>query len=328
MRRRRTGAPAEAHYEPGPAGGPKRRRFSFPHFTGRFLALATLGGALAGYPLFLWLDPLAIFGGFFNVLHLSASTAALLSIAALPIVMLISYFMPGTWCPRVCPLGAAQELLALVGGALRRIEVKAPEADWKSTLAGRRSFLAVSIGAVAPVLISDGSAADALPLRPPGSVDEKSYKGDCIRCGSCVRACPTGIIEPAADLKDLPGLLAPGLRFDGLNYCLQDCNLCGQVCPTGVIQPLELEPKNEHVIGIAEIDLSACLLVLDQECGVCVPRCPRAAIDEVFSPETYTTIVRVVPERCNGCGACVGICPEKVVKVVASPCPPSPSLIR
>ena len=81
---------------------------------------------------------------------------------------------------------------------------------------------------------------------------------------------------------------------------------------------MPLKEKNARIIGIARIDLSECLLVLDQECGVCLVRCPRGAIVEAFSRETYTTIVKVVREKCNGCGACVGICPPKVVKVEAA----------
>jgi ferredoxin-type protein NapF len=173
------------------------------------------------------------------------------------------------------------------------------------------------MGTVFSAFVSKSWAKEKRPLRPPGNVNETAFKGDCIRCGSCVRACPTGIIEPIVDSGDAAGFLVPGLRFSGPNYCLQDCNQCGNVCPTGVIRKLPLDKKNRHIIGIAEIDLSACLLVADEECGVCMPRCPRAAIVEVFSRETYTTVVRVLRERCNGCGACVGICPPKVVKVRA-----------
>lgn len=269
---------------------------------GRLLALATLGGAIVGYPFLLWMDPLAIFGGFFNVTLLPGSGVLVVSMLALPVVMLVSFAFPGKWCARICPLGASQELLAIAGDGLRR-------GNPGTTLEARRSFLALAAGAALPVVVS----AKDPPLRPPGSVAEKMFRGDCIRCGSCVRACPTGIIQP--DVASLSGLLAPTLCFSGTDYCLQDCNRCGEVCPSGVIQRLRLEEKNAHIIGIAEIDLSACLLALDRECGVCVVQCPREAIEEVFSPETYTTIVRVVEENCNGCGACVGICPEDVVRV-------------
>jgi ferredoxin len=294
------------------AGKPGRFAFSWP--PARFLALATLGGAFVGYPLFLWMDPLALFSGFFNVARVTRPGISAFSAAGLPLVMLISFFFPGTWCSRICPLGGAQNLLALA--ALWR-ETNGLKRRPRTSFPGRRAFMALGTGAVFSTLVPRSWAKKQPCLRPPGNVDEAAFKGGCIRCGSCSRACPTGIIEPAVEWGDVAGFLAPRLRFSGSNYCLQDCNRCGNVCPTGVIRPLALQEKNRQVIGIAAIDHSACLLTLEVECGVCVPRCPRAAIVDVFLRETYQAAVKVLRERCNGCGACVGICPPKVVKVEA-----------
>jgi ferredoxin len=294
-----------------PAPAP-RMTLSWP--PARYLALATLGGALVGYPLFLWMDPLALFSGFFNVARITRPEISVFSAAGLPLVMLISVLFPGTWCSRICPLGGTQDLLALAASWRKTNGLNAgPRTNFR----GRRAFVALGTGAVLSSLVPMSWAKKQPGLRPPGNVDEASFKGGCIRCGSCSRVCPTGIIEPTVEWDDVAGFLAPRLRFSGSNYCLQDCNLCGKVCPTGVIRPLALEAKNRHVIGIATIDLSACLLTLERECGVCVPRCPRAAIVDVFLRETYQAAVKVLRERCNGCGACVGICPPKVVKVEA-----------
>jgi ferredoxin len=275
--------------------------FSWP--PARFIVLATLGGAVLQYPVFLWLDPLALFGGFFNVTRLSA--AAVLSAAGLPLLILVSVLFPGAWCARICPLGGTQDLLAM----LRFRNGRAP------AFGVRRAFIALGAGAAFSALSPRTWAAQRRDLRPPGSVDEVGFRGGCIRCGSCARACPTRIIQPAVGPGDVSGLLAPRLRFSGPDYCLQDCNLCGRVCPTGVIRPLPLEEKNRHVIGVAAIDLSACLLTREVECGVCVPRCPHAAIVDGFDYETYKVVVEVLRDRCNGCGACVGICPPKVIAV-------------
>jgi ferredoxin len=268
---------------------------------GRWIVLATLGGAAAGYPFLLWMDPLALFAGFFSVTRIAGGGMPLLGVAGLPIVAAISVWFPGLWCTRICPLGATQDLLAL---AQRRREV----------IPGRRMLLATGAGAVlaAPVRLL---ARSKPPLRPPGNVEETAFKGGCIRCGSCSRVCPSGIIEPALEAADPAGLLAPTLRFSGPRYCLQDCNRCGEVCPTGVIRPLRLEAKNRHVIGIAVIDLSGCYLTQERECGVCLPRCPRGAIVDGFDRKSYTVAVAVAREKCNGCGACVGICPPKVIRV-------------
>jgi ferredoxin-type protein NapF len=286
--------------------------FPLPWPPGRFIVLATLGGALLGYPFLLWMDPLALFGGAFNISQAGRPGFSWLSLAGLPAVMAISVLWPTAWCSRLCPLGAAQDLLALAGRAGSR-QAPLPAESFPA----RRALFSAGAGALL-------SAAVPLtwprrhPLRPPGSTGETAFQGACIRCGSCVRVCPTGIIQPDLTSGSVAGLLAPTLRFSGPDYCLQDCNRCGQVCPTGVIRPLPLKTKNRHVIGIAHIDRPRCLLTQEVECGVCVPRCPRGAIVDGFDRETYTASVEVDAEKCNGCGACVGICPPKVITVEAS----------
>jgi ferredoxin-type protein NapF len=278
------------------------KRIRVPSSTGRVLALASLGGAVVGYPLFLWVDPLALFSGFFNFSQAS--------VAALVIVMLISVASPGLWCSRICPLGGTQDLLG-------RLASRSTKKRRNGEFSQRRAFLAAGLGAVFSALIPRDLLAKKRCLRPPGSVDETAFRGACIRCGNCVRSCPSGIIEPSVDSHDAAGFLVPRLKFSGAAYCLQDCNKCGLACPTGVIRPLPIQEKNRRVIGIARIDLSGCLLTMDEECGVCIPRCPRGAIVEDFSRETYTTTVGVIDRKCNGCGACVGICPAKIVTVEA-----------
>lgn len=281
----------------------------------RFFALTTLGGAVAGYPLLLWMDPLALFGGFFSVARIARADLSALSAVGLPLVMLISIVFPGKWCARLCPLGGAQDLLALTA---RPRDSGRPRLRLGSISHPRRALLAAGAGTIFAAVAARPWASRRREIRPPGAVDEAAFKGGCIRCGSCVRACPTGIIQPAVEQRDVTGFLAPRLRFSGPDYCLQDCNLCGRVCPTGVIRLLPLAEKNRHVIGIVSINLSECYLTLERECGICVARCPRAAIVDTFVRETYQTTVKVVREKCNGCGACVGICPPGVIRIEAA----------
>ena len=69
---------------------------------GQGVALFTLGGALVACPLFLFLDPLALFAGAAGA---KAYWAYGLCFAS---VLLISLLFPGLWCARLCPLGACQ----------------------------------------------------------------------------------------------------------------------------------------------------------------------------------------------------------------------------
>ncbi|MEN6534070.1 MAG: 4Fe-4S binding protein [Bryobacteraceae bacterium] len=282
----------------------------------RLLVLLTLGGALVGYPVFIWMDPLALFSGSFSLARVLRAGISPLSAAGLPIVILISFLFPGLWCSRICPLGGTQDLLNLVVRGWKRNGREGNGAPAGTMLPARRVLIGLGVGVIASAVIPKGWARKLGRLRPPGSVDESTFQGTCIRCGSCVRVCPTGIIEPSHDAGDAAGYLVPRLRFEGANYCRQDCNSCGQVCPPGVIQALPLEAKNRYVIGTAVIDLAACRLTEEVECGVCLPRCPRGAIEEIFSYETYTPSLRVLSDKCNGCGACVGICPPKVIRIV------------
>jgi ferredoxin-type protein NapF len=256
------------------------------------------------------MDPLAVFAGFFSVGQLGGPRVAVWAVAGLPAVLLISVVWPGQWCGRLCPLGGTQDLLALAVHWWRR--GTRPVVGRES----RRAVLAGGAGILLGVVSGKLWAVRRRELRPPGAVEEAAFEGGCIRCGSCSRVCPTGIIQPAVAGSDGTGFLAPRLRFSGTDYCLQDCNKCGAVCPTGVIRPLELAEKNRHVIGVAEVDLTECYLTLEKECGVCVARCPRAAIVDVFDYKTYHASVVVKGEMCNGCGACVGICPPRVIRVV------------
>ena len=96
---------------------------------GRGLLLILAGGAAFGYPLFIWLDPLALFGGFFSAWRAPLTWTSFALAAGFPLVLLLSWILPQAWCHRICPLGAAQDLLAL---ARRKLETR--PADRKSVV--------------------------------------------------------------------------------------------------------------------------------------------------------------------------------------------------
>ena len=70
----------------------------------------------------------------------------------------------------------------------------------------RRGFLAgAAAGLAAPLLLRRPSAAEAA-VRPPGSVPEPAFLRRCVRCGECINACPTGVLQPAGLGRGLAGL--------------------------------------------------------------------------------------------------------------------------
>ncbi len=289
---------------------------------GRWFSAATLAGALLGVPLFLWLDPLGMLGGVLNAAqHPAAAWGAGIGMLLL-IALAVAW--PGLWCARCCPLGGAQDWLADAGRlAMRRLRRAEGASPAPGTVHPRRAALAAGVGVAGALALPRLVRADAQPLRPPGAADEETFRTLCLRCGNCVRLCPTGILWQDLRSADPTALLTPTVRFDG-GYCKEECRACGLSCPSGAIARLSLAEKNRRAIGRARIDLADCRLTHEQECGHCARLCPHDAIEEGFSEATWTASVRVLPSRCNGCGACVGVCPPRVITIE----PPAGRLAR
>ena len=208
---------------------------------------------------------------------------------------------------------------------------------WAEYDPGRRSALiAVGAGVTAAVLFSTGVArAVKHPglIRPPGAQDEGRFLSHCLRCGECMKVCPTAGLQPTLGEAGLEGLWTPVLR-SRLGYCDYACHACGQVCPSGAIPPLALPEKRRQVIGVAVIDKDRCLpWASNTPCVVCEEMCPvpekaielggRRLITRANGSQDYLSRPRVVAERCIGCGICEYKCPlegsSAIVVVPASP---------
>lgn len=157
-------------------------------------------------------------------------------------------------------------------------------------------------------------------LRPPGARDERDLLALCVRCGQCMKVCPTGALHPTLFETSLAGAFAPRL-VPRLGGCAWDCTLCGQVCPTGAIAALPLARKREAILGVARIDTERCLPYARAEnCDVCEKACPIPG-RAIRAQEVETTNARgervrirqpwVKKSLCNGCGLCENKCPVK-----------------
>jgi ferredoxin len=189
---------------------------------------------------------------------------------------------------------------------------------------GRRSLLlAGGAGAGTTLLARIGSQGEQRTfepslIRPPGSSTEDEFLSKCVRCGECMRVCPTNAIHPAVSEAGWTGIWTPLLKMR-VGYCEYECNLCSQVCPTHAIGQLMLEEKQKIRIGTAFFDRNRCLPYASaRTCIVCEEHCPtpKKAIwfqeVEVMTPAgTLVTVKqpRVNPELCVGCGICENKCP-------------------
>ena len=155
-------------------------------------------------------------------------------------------------------------------------------------------------------------------IRPPGSVEEWEFLRRCVRCGECMKVCPTGGLQPALLEAGLEGMWTP-ILVPRIGYCEFKCTMCGQVCPSSAIRKLSSKEKEGTKIGLAIIDKSRCIpYAFGRPCIVCEEVCPtpKKAIwfeeREVIDREGKVLKVkqpRVDPDLCVGCGICEAKCP-------------------
>jgi ferredoxin len=196
-------------------------------------------------------------------------------------------------CLDRCPAGR----VTFAGRASAAGEVGLPDLSRRGLIMAGGGLLLASMWGVGGLA---GAGRDPSLIRPPGSLDEDRFLARCIRCGQCMRVCPTNVIQPALLEAGIQGLWSPAVNFRvGASGCLPNCIACGQVCPTAAIRPLSLEERQgvgEFAapgpirLGTAFVDRNRCLpWAMDRPCLVCQEVCPVSP-KAIFTRTSFETV--------------------------------------
>lgn len=160
-----------------------------------------------------------------------------------------------------------------------------------------------------PIKISSQSL-----IRPPGSVQENEFINRCVRCGACMKACPTNGLQPAVHEAGIEGFWTP-ILVPRIGCCTQECNACGQVCATDAIKPFEIKDKPKIFLGTAGIDRSQCIAwASGKKCLVCDEYCSYKAIEWKDAEGTRRPFIN--EDKCVGCGICESACPIQPIAAI------------
>jgi MauM/NapG family ferredoxin protein len=214
-------------------------------------------------------------------------------------------------CVRVCPVDA-------VGFKYPGKEIDYTEYGFSKD---RRKLLQAGIFGAGTALVSltglrrlnkTGDPGQIVPpglIRPPGAVPEADFLARCIRCGECMKACPTNTLQPIGLMTGFTALASPVITPQR-GPCEPGCNVCGQVCPTGALRALPASEKVWAKVGTANILKHKCLAwEFDRECLICDEVCPFDAVSLKRVNDLTVAVPFVDETRCNGCGFCEYYCP-------------------
>ncbi len=199
-------------------------------------------------------------------------------------------------------------------------------------LSRRGALVGLALGAGIPGVAAAARAVrprevDPYLLRPPGAGDEKTFLDLCVRCGECMKVCPSGVLQPAVLESGVAGIfsprLIPRLVFEQTN-CEYTCTLCGQVCPTGAIPRLSEAAKHKRPMGKAYFDHARCLpWAKKTPCVRCEEMCPvpdkaikilnTFTVKDADGFEVELQQPYVDRDLCVGCGICESNCPLEPV---------------
>ncbi len=166
----------------------------------------------------------------------------------------------------------------------------------------------------------DAEPGDDGIIRPPAAIDEKDFLNRCVRCGNCMKVCPTNGLQPLSAKEGYAAMWTPHLVPEK-GYCEYKCTLCGNTCPTGAIKRITASEKLRTKLGTAVIDQELCIAWAEnKECIVCEEHCPVYDKAIKLKEETVDGVRVLKPYvdeyLCVGCGICQNKCPTSPVRAI------------
>jgi ferredoxin len=287
-------------------------RFLPPRQTtlGFLILLAIISFSLIGIQLAYLLSPIAVLSRLFNSFF-----------TGLPIfifLLWLTFFKPNLWCYKLCPTGNLLKIIPNLTSILRAKRLKL--SYYRDS---ERRYLFITLGVISVLFVislsfhifvqkTGLSLIDKRILRPPGATDESIFSKLCIRCLACVKACPTGAINPALLEYGLTNMWTP--TFDpSLGFCVKDCIECIKKCPVGAIKKISLQEKEKLKLASVKIKKELCLGYRGEFCLSCVEKCPYGAIKVKREKDKIYPII--IEELCRGCGKCLFSCPVNAIYI-------------
>jgi MauM/NapG family ferredoxin protein len=213
-------------------------------------------------------------------------------------------------CSAICPTNAISFPAKFSPERVESINLSRRKLIFSSLL----GFFAVPFFRLSP---SSQRASEKL-IRPPGALPEKQFLQKCVKCGECMKVCPTNALQPALTEAGPEGIWTPMLVPE-VGYCDYYCSLCTQVCPTGALQNLSIEEKNQLKIGTAWVNRNRCIpWKFGDPCIVCEEHCPvspkaikfkKIEVEHIDGAIKTPLAPIIDTELCTGCGICENKCP-------------------
>ena len=228
-------------------------------------------------------------------------------------------------CVRVCPAQAVSFAFGRIPASKKPAGHESPP---EKISVERRRILGAGLSGAAAAIVTftgltsprsepgPGNFIHPAMIRPPGAIPEHDFLARCIRCGECMRACPTNTLQPLGLEAGLTAFFSPVVT-PRRGPCEPNCNNCGRVCPTSAIPQLPLAEKQKAKMGTARIFRQKCLAwELDKKCLICDEFCPYDAVEFRVLPGMRIAVPFVDESKCSGCGLCEYNCPVQATPAI------------